>query len=81
MNPAAVTCASESGSPATAAAPSTPSSRQKYSADTMAMAPKAAGRITSSSAHPKRKAGSRPNPSRMYTYMPPVRGYIAASSA
>src|SRR5690348_4429341 len=45
------------------------------------MAPSADARITTSSVHPKRNAGKRPNPSRMYTYTPPERGNSAASSA
>src|SRR6266568_3527205 len=45
------------------------------------MAPSADARITTSSVHPKRNAGNRPNPSRMYTYTPPERGNSAASSA
>src|SRR6266536_2398078 len=45
------------------------------------MAPSADARINTSSVHPKRNAGNRPNPSRMYTYTPPDRGNSAASSA
>src|SRR2546423_11114126 len=37
--------------------------------------------MSSSSVHPNRNAGSRPKPSRTYTYTPPERGSIAASSA
>src|SRR5437588_3557078 len=37
--------------------------------------------MSSSSVHPNRNAGSRPKPSRTYTYTPPERGNIAASSA
>src|SRR5215211_7327287 len=37
--------------------------------------------MRTSSAQPKRKAGSRPHPSRMKTYMPPVAGSSPESSA
>src|SRR5256886_12051232 len=37
--------------------------------------------MSRSSVHPNRNAGSRPKPSRTYTYTPPERGNIAASSA
>src|SRR5690348_11379625 len=37
--------------------------------------------MTESSAQPKRKAGNSPHPSRMYAYIPPVRGYAPATSA
>src|SRR5256885_5236800 len=37
--------------------------------------------MSSSSVQPNRNAGSRPKPSRTYTYTPPERGNIAASSA
>src|SRR5205823_2494944 len=80
MNPIAVAWASDI-KPNKGVAPSYPSRRQKYSADTMETAPYAAGRMISSSAHPNRNAGARPKLSRMYTYTPPVRGYIAESSA
>ena len=60
---------------------SNPSERRKYSANGVAMAPSAEARIRSSSVQPNRNAGSRPNPSRTYTYTPPERGYKAANSA
>src|SRR6266699_2427205 len=46
----------------------------------MPIAPYAPGRITHSSAHANRNAGSRPNDSRTNTYTPPERGNAAASS-
>ncbi len=47
----------------------------------MPIAPYAPGRITHSSAHANKNAGSRPNDSRTNTYTPPERGNAAASSA
>src|SRR2546430_11765891 len=60
---------------------SRPSERNRYSANGVAIAPSADARISSSSDQPNRNAGSRPKPSRTYTYTPPERGNIAASSA
>ena len=45
------------------------------------MAPSDAARMSTSSDQPKRKAGSRPQPSRMKTYIPPVAGNSPDSSA
>src|SRR2546423_12643816 len=53
----------------------------KYSEKVVEIAPSAAARMRTSSAQPKRKAGSLPQASRMKTYTPPVRGNAPATSA
>jgi hypothetical protein len=60
---------------------SKPSTRRKYSANVVAIAPTAAARMMASSAQPKRKAGSRPHAFRMKTKIPPVSGNAPATSA
>src|SRR6185503_4215929 len=53
----------------------------KYSANTVAIAPRAEARIIVNSDQPNRNAGRRPHPSRRYTNTPPVCGSAPASSA
>src|SRR6266566_7356005 len=65
---------------ATMAAGSRPNVLSVYADAVMPIAPYAPGRITHSSAHANRNAGSRPNDSRTNTYTPPERGKAAASS-
>ena len=54
---------------------------RKYSPNTAAIPPMTVPRSRISCAQPKRKAGSRPQASRRYTYQPPVCGRAAESSA
>ena len=51
---------------------SIPTTRKKYSENTIEIAPSEAARIMENCPHPKRKPASRPQPSRQKTYMPPV---------
>src|ERR1700693_1534668 len=53
----------------------------KYSENVVEIAPRAAARMSTSSAQPKRKAGSLLHASRMKTETPPVRGSAPAISA
>src|SRR6476469_8580260 len=60
---------------------SKPSTRRKYSEKVVLIAPSDAARMSTSSDQPTRNAGSRPQPSRMNTYIPPVAGSSPDSSA
>src|SRR5216110_233515 len=83
MSPAPSSCSARiSIGPTTAptAAGSMPNVRSVYADAVMPIAPNAPGRITRSSAHTKRNAGSGPNDSLTNTYTPPERGKAAASS-
>src|SRR5947208_6305149 len=65
---------------ATMVAGSWPNVRKVYADAVIPMAPNAPGRMTHSSAHTNKNAGSGPNASRTNTYTPPERGKAAASS-
>ncbi len=54
---------------------------REVAAAVIPMAPYAPGRMISSSAQPNRNAVSGPKASRRKTYIPPLRGKAAASSA
>src|SRR4030095_2257324 len=58
-----------------------PNERSRYSLKTVAMAPMAEARISTSCDQPNRNPAIGPHPSRTNTYHPPVRGNVAASSA
>src|SRR5512147_2065450 len=59
----------------------TPNVRSRYSLNTVATAPVAEARISTSCDQPNRNPASDPHPSRRNVYQPPVRGNVATSSA